>query len=150
MTTLTMKRFSEKLGFKRVSNARFRMLLKQWEIEGILKPYQGGYRGHSTAHPKKVLLLQPLEFFQEKSVDKHFHVHAAELILKELGLKLRHVAQTASHKCSNCKGDIESGTNYATASMFLVVKLCPRCIRLICEGAKLSIKPTVIIKEEGR
>jgi Zn finger protein HypA/HybF involved in hydrogenase expression len=146
MTTLTLKTFAQRLGFKRASDARFQTLLKQWSIDGAIKVYQGGYLGHSTAHPKKILLSKPFEFFQERSYRKRFDVRDARVMIEELGFNIK--IATKKHKCSNCKGSISKDETYATASFFLTAKLCPPCVKHLCEG-EISIKgPKLIITEK--
>lgn len=147
MTTLTLKAFANKLGFNRVSDARFQTLLKQWSIEGMVKIYQGGYRGHSTAHPKKAQLLKSLDFFEEKSARKEFQIYDAKIMLEELGFKLMYAAKT--HQCSNpkCKEKIKKSTMYATATVFLTSKLCSDCVQSFCEG-EITIKPEIRIIEK--
>jgi hypothetical protein len=143
-----MKGFAQKLGFKRASDPRFRMLLKQWEIEGAVKVYQGGYHGHSLAHPKKALLTQSVQYFQEKALGvKAKQLFLGEYIaqLTELGFKVQ-TAVIPSHKCSVCDTYIPQGTNYASASFFLIAKLCGGCAQGLCEG-EFSIKPELKIRE---
>lgn len=148
MTSLTIKAFAEKLGFKRSSDPRFRTLLKQWKIEGRVKVYQGGYLGHSLAHPKKALLTEPVQYFQERASGiKATRIFLGEHNeqLTELGFKVQ-TAAIPSHKCSVCDTYIPKGTNYASASFFLTAKLCGGCAQGLCEG-EFSIKPELKIRE---
>lgn len=153
MTTLTIKEFARKLGFKRASDPRFRTLLKQWEIEGVVKTYQGGYRGHSTSHPKKATLITPLHKLQLTAQQKFAINETPEynrgqliLLLRELGLKYKRAGKP--HSCTHCGNGIDQNDEYASASFFFQIKLCSNCIGRIVDNPKIRIRPLVIIGDK--
>lgn len=149
MTTLTLRAFARKLGFERVSNPDFQALLKRWQIEGVVNVYQGGYKGHSMAHPKKVQLIKPFEFYEYAKEPKgivELSQGVANELASKLGLKLK-TAKTI-HECSASHHRIQEGEAYASGSVFIPVKLCSHCLTQIYEGASFTIEP--IIKVERR
>ena len=105
MTSLTLRNFAKKLGFKH--------------------------------HPKKISLLEPLDTYQQTAKKTKFNVTDAKIILGELGLQLRSAQK--GHKCSNCKNYIYPQTLYGYGHFFQQVKLCPKCVNKILDGANLKL-----------
>lgn len=140
MTVLTLKTFAIKLGFNRVSNPIFRRLLREWEIDGSVHLYQGGYLGHSTAHPKKIEFHKELNAYvaQAKAIPQppEFHLYAFEPMLNVKGLKI--VSGQTGHRCSSCD-DCFFREAYISSSVFFTLKICKKCIQKLCEEGILVI-----------
>jgi len=58
---LTLSVFAKKLGYSSASDREFREQLKLLQTSGVVKVQQSGYSGHSTAHPKNVVMTKDIE-----------------------------------------------------------------------------------------
>jgi hypothetical protein len=157
MTVLTLKSFAIKLGFKKASDPIFRQLLRTWEIEGSVHVYQGGYLGHSSAHPKKVAFSKELETYvnQTKGIPqpKTFYLLDYEDTLKTKNMKI--VSAQNGHNCSNCN-EFFFHKSYVSSSIFFSLKICKKCIQKLFDEGTLTINVpykrlgtiTVVIKRD--
>jgi hypothetical protein len=145
--TFELKTFARKLGFENAQDKTFRRLLKRWILEGSVAVYQGGYKGHSLAHPKKVKLMKTLEYFTQKRTKPKLNFYQVKMVLNEFGFKLTHALK--DFECSCCHAKVkgkpldywsEYKTVYAQKRIFLNIKLCEECIFKILEGQKLLVE----------
>lgn len=153
MPTLSLSSFAKLLGFKRISNTRFKRLIQKWEKEGRVKIEQSGYKGDSMHHPKVVTTTEALQVYlgeaRKGREAKQIDWSAAEMVLSEDGFKI--VRAQSDHKCSACRDAIYrasiagvSGQRHAHKKLFKDIRLCPKCIRRILDGAEFKVVMRVV------
>lgn len=57
---LTLQVFAKKLGYDSAADKEFREHLKLLQRSGVVKIQQSGFRGHSLAHPKNVIMTKDI------------------------------------------------------------------------------------------
>jgi hypothetical protein len=131
----TLSGFAKKLGFCSAQDKEFKQKLRRWTRQGDVTVYQGGFKGHSLAHPKKVKLHHALaSYFDAPAVAVELEkINLADLA-EELGLKLS--SSLSCHDCSFCENKIGYGKRYVALTIFVKVKLCSTCLRQIYEANK--------------
>jgi len=98
------------LNYPRVTSREFKRVASFLEREGIVVVQQGGFLGHSMAHPKIVTVLKPLELDAFKQVvmsNTNFTV--GEFTVHKT---------TKKRKCGECRRTIDYGERYGVKLRF--------------------------------
>jgi hypothetical protein len=102
--------FAKMLDYPRVTSREFKRIVGYLEKEGVIVVQQGGFLGHSMAHPKIVAILKPLK------LDEFTQVMASRTNFR-LGDFTVHKT-TKRRKCEKCRRIIDYGERYGACLEF--------------------------------